>query len=165
MTPFSPALIRHGRLVAALAAMSVAACVQQPLPPPAPPPTQSPLEKTLSEAARESADALRALAEVEMAKTPPAKIDDQSVPDELKKQVSLKWVGPIGPAAQLVAREIGYEFSQAGKQPLATVVIDIRAVNQPVYQILQDIGLQAGKRADVSVNVASRRIEVRYAAE
>lgn len=137
------------------------ACTTPPSPPP--PSPMAPLEKLLVTAAQQSADAVRALAEVETTVTPPVRIDDQDIPDILRRPVSLNWVGPLGPAVSSVAKEIGYHFIETGRSPSSPIIVDIHATNRPVYQVLQDLGLQAGTRADVAINGTSRQVEIRYA--
>jgi len=45
-----------------------------------------------------------------------------------------------------------------------TLVVNVDAYQQPVLYVLRDIGLQAGSRADLSVDQNEGVIEVRYAA-
>lgn len=123
-----------------------------------------PLEQALLEAAKQSSDAVRALAEVEATRVPPAKIENKNVPEEFKRSVSLEWsAGAVAPAVKVIADQLNYKFIETGAKPAVAITVDIHAKDKPIYLILEDIGWQVGKRADVVVNTDHRTVEVRYA--
>lgn len=117
----------------------------------------------LAEAAGKASTALQTLASVEQARTPRttvAPIGD--APSELRRAVTLNWVGPVEMLTETLAAKAGYEFQAVGEKPGTPVVVTINAVNQPVIEVLRDIGLQLGKRADVKVNGTARMVEIHY---
>lgn len=150
----------RGLLLAAALPLLVASCAE---PPPPPKPAVDPVETALIETARKSADAVRALAETEISRTPPVRVAEQEVPAELRRSISVHWTGPIGPMVKSIATELNYDFAEIGKPPISSIVVDIKATDRPIYQILEDVGLQAGTRADVALNPQRRTIEIRYA--
>ncbi|MCD8571669.1 MAG: DotD/TraH family lipoprotein, partial [Alphaproteobacteria bacterium] len=56
----------------------------------------------------------------------------------------------------------GYQFQTVGDKPGTPVVVTINAVNQPVIEVLRDIGLQLGQRGDVRVDGSARIVEIHY---
>lgn len=120
----------------------------------------------LADAASKASNALQTLASVEQARTPRtavAPIGD--APSELRRAVTLNWVGPVDLITQTLASKAGYEFQSVGKKPVSPVVVTINAVNQPVIEVLRDIGLQLGKRGDVRVDGSTRMVEIHYPPE
>lgn len=143
-----------------LAALSLLGC--EPPPPVVIP--QNPVEARLADAAGKAADALQQLAAIEQARSGVA-VDApvSDAPPELMQQVSLTWVGPIEPVVRRVAERIGYGFNVLGNAPPVPVVVDVAATNRQVIQVLRDIGLQAGARADLTLDAQNHVVELQYA--
>lgn len=117
----------------------------------------------LAEAAGKASTALQTLASVEQARTPRVAVSPiGDAPTELRRAVTLNWVGPVDLITQTLAAKAGYEFQSVGEKPGTPVVVTINAVNQPVIEVLRDIGLQLGKRADVRVDGDTRMVEIHY---
>ena len=117
----------------------------------------------LAESADRASTALETLAAVEQARTPATSmspIDD--VPQELRRTITVNWVGTIEPIAKTLADRAGYSFLVLGNEPSIPVVVSVDAVNSRVVDILRDIGLQLGKRGDVKVDARSRMVEIYY---
>jgi hypothetical protein len=55
-------------------------------------------------------------------------------------------------------------FRVKGRQPPVPLVVNIDSYQQPIIHVLRDVGLQAGSRADLSINSTEGVVEVRYAA-
>lgn len=117
----------------------------------------------LAAAARDAVDALQSLARVEQTRTPPAQVDLAKIPEELKATVTFEWVGPASALLKKLAEQSGYSFSSAGRPPAAPLVVNVIAVDRPLYQVLTDIGLQMGTKANLAVSSKTRRFELRYA--
>jgi defect-in-organelle-trafficking protein DotD len=148
--------------LATFAAISLLGGCAPTIPLPAPAPGPTPVDTILPEAARSAASSLEILAGVEQARRPPASIKNDLVPFELKKEVSLRWSGPVAPALIAVAGDVGYVFSTIGREPPSPIIVTVKAENEPAFKVLQDIGLQAGSRASVAVDIQNRRVELRY---
>ena len=117
----------------------------------------------LAEAADRSSTALQTLAAIEQARTPEiavAPIDN--APAELQRSVTVSWVGPVEPIVKMMADRAGYGFQPVGTAPPVPIIVSIDAENKPVIEILRSIGLQLGVRADVTVDGASRMVEIHY---
>ncbi|OFW82707.1 MAG: hypothetical protein A2018_07995 [Alphaproteobacteria bacterium GWF2_58_20] len=143
-----------------LAALFLSGCE---LPPPVVIP-QNPVESRLADAAGRAADALQKLAAVEQVRSGVvAEAPVSNVPPELMQQVSLTWVGPIEPVVRRMAERIGYGFDVLGVAPPVSVVVDVNAVRRPAIQVFRDIGLQAGTRADLTIDAQNHVVELQYA--
>ena len=118
----------------------------------------------LAESADRASNALEALAAVEQARTPAANMSPiANVPAELRRTITVNWVGPIEPIAKTLADRAGYGFLELGNKPTVPVVVSIDAENSRVVDVLRDIGLQLGVRGDVKVDAQSRMVEIYYA--
>lgn len=122
-----------------------------------------PVALKLSSAVDRASAALQTLAAIEQHKTPLATVSPVSgVPKELLRTMSVEWTGPIEPIVKTVADRTGYKFAVMGLKPPVPVVVQVSSVEKSAIDVLRDIGLQAGTRADVVVNADSRTIEVSY---
>lgn len=123
-----------------------------------------PVGLRLASAVDKASAALQTLASVEQARNPGVAI--QSVPyapQELRRTVSLDWVGPVEPVVRSLADRAGYRFQVNGDVPPAPLVVSIQAKQKSVVEVLRDIGLQAGTRADIAVDPEARVVELNYA--
>lgn len=140
-----------------IATLAIGGC--QTIAPPAPVAGPDPL----TVAAREAVDALQSLARVEQTRNPPANVDIGRIPEELKAPVTFEWVGPASALLKKLSEQSGYAFSSSGRPPAAPLVVSVIAVDRPLYQVLTDIGLQMGAKANLAVIAKSKRLELRYA--
>lgn len=118
----------------------------------------------LADAADRASNALQTLASVEQAKTPTpnlARIDN--APPELKRAVTVAWVGPVDAITRTLADRASYAFDVFGDMPPVPVVVNVDVENKPIIDILRDIGLQLGGRANLRVDSNRRVIELHYA--
>ncbi len=117
----------------------------------------------LAESADRASHALEALAAVELERTPAASMSPVSdVPTELRRTITVNWVGPIVPIAKTLADRAGYGFLVLGNEPTIPVVVSIDAENMRVVDVLRDVGLQLGMRGNVKVDARSRMVEIYY---
>jgi defect-in-organelle-trafficking protein DotD len=121
----------------------------------------------LAQAADKASKALDAIANIEQQKnstTAPLQIDYANASPNIMQPVSLRWSGPIDQVSRVLAERAGMRFRTLGRAPEVPLVVNIDAYKQPILHVLRDIGLQAGTRADLSVNQNEGVVEVRYAA-
>ncbi len=117
----------------------------------------------LAQAADRASNALETLAAVEQKRTPEASVAAiGNVPTELRRAVTVNWVGPVDPITKMLADRAGYRFVELGAKPATPVVVDIAVTNKPVIEILRSIGLQLGPRANIHVNSADKIVELSY---
>lgn len=118
----------------------------------------------LADAADRAAAALEGLSLVEQARTPalesPAVVD---APPELRNPITVSWTGGLEPLISRLAARAEYGFETLGVAPEAPIIVDVKADARPLIDVLRDLGLQAGNRADVAIDPSRRVIEVRYA--
>ncbi len=118
----------------------------------------------LAQSADRASSALETLAAVERARTPAASMSPLSdVPQELRRAITVNWVGPIEPIAKTLADRAGYGFLVLGSEPTIPVVVSIDAENTSVIDVLRDLGLQLGMRGDVKVDARAKMVEIYYA--
>lgn len=80
----------------------------------------------------------------------------------LSKRITMRWAGPLESATNRLAGMIGYHFQVAGHKPVQPILITVDAKEKTAFEVLEDIGWQAGERAGVSVNQMDRLIKVIY---
>ena len=118
----------------------------------------------LAHAADRASDALETLAAVEQAKTPDISVEPVSnVPGNLRRAISVNWIGPVDTITQSLANRAGYRYSVTGLEPPVPIVVSIDVENTPLIDVLRDIGLQLGFRADVKVDGNRKTVEIHYA--
>lgn len=142
------------RSLSVVVAMVLSACAHQEQPAVSPPLKPSEIDRQIATAVADAAESLRRLSLVEQARTPPADIEIDSVPRELTQPQTLDYVGPVEPVLRTLAGLVGYDFVTVGDPPAQDLVVDVIAVDRPAYRILQDVGLQLGSRATVSLTPA-----------
>jgi defect-in-organelle-trafficking protein DotD len=117
----------------------------------------------LADAATRATNALETLAAVEHARGPAiaaAPIGD--APVELRRAITVNWVGPAEQVTKTLADRASYDFVTVGVAPTVPIIVSIDAENKPVIEVLRDVGLQLGLRADVRVDADNRIVEIHY---
>jgi len=123
-----------------------------------------PVALRLSMAVDKASAALQTLASVEQARNPGVSLQmPPSAPVELRRIVSVDWTGPIEPIAKSLADRANYQVQINGDKPPVPLVVSVMAREKSVIEVLRDIGLQAGQRADVVVDPDRRLVELNYA--
>ncbi len=118
----------------------------------------------LADAADRTSDALEALAAIEQSRTPGIAVPPiANAPKELSRAVTIQWTGPAEPLLRQLAGRAGYGFMAFGNQPSVPPIVNIDAENRRTVEILRDVGLQLGTRADVKVDAAKKMVELHYA--
>jgi defect-in-organelle-trafficking protein DotD len=118
----------------------------------------------LAEAAGKAATSLEALASVEQYRTPQAVVSTiPNAPQELRRGMTVNWVGPVEPMAKAIADKTGYQFNAIGDVPPAPIVVTVNAQNKQIIEVLRDMGLQLGGRGTLNVDANRRVIELQYA--
>jgi defect in organelle trafficking protein DotD len=118
----------------------------------------------LADSADRASNALETLASVERARTPAASSSPlDNVPAELRRAITVNWIGPIEGITKTLADRAGYGFLVIGSTPSTPVVVSLDVENGRVVDALRDIGLQFGMRGDVKVDARRKVVEVHYA--
>lgn len=123
-----------------------------------------PIGLRLASAVDRASAALQTLASVEQARNPGVSVQQiPYAPQELRRTVSVDWVGPIENITRALADRAGYKFQVNGDVPPVPVVVNVIAKQKSVVEVLRDVGLQAGQRADISVDPQAQTVELNYA--
>ncbi len=118
----------------------------------------------LAEAADRASNSLQTLAAIEQQKSPGVAVQPiHNAPEELARAMTLTWVGPPEQVLKKLADRASYNFIALGNRPPLPLVVNVDVQNEPVIEILRDIGLQLGVRADVKVDSERQMIELHYA--
>lgn len=143
-------------------ALVVAGCANQPKPQLVVEPEN--VTMRLAQAADRASSALDTLAAIEQVRTPTDLPPlAASAPPELRRSVTVNWIGPVEPVAKKLADRASYRFDITGNPPEVPVIVSLNARNQPVIEGLRDLGLQLGKRAELKVDANLRIVELSYA--
>lgn len=152
---------RPGVLAALAAATTLAACASNPPAPSTPDPTLTAIDRSAAEVSR----SITALAEVEQydrfKRMPGQPRNFEQIPD-MAQTVSMPWDGPVEAAVRQLARQAGYTFKLAGRPPVIPVLVQLPDQPASISDLLRNVGLQAGSRADVFVYPGQRIVELRY---
>lgn len=117
----------------------------------------------LASAADRASQSLQTLAAIEAARTPATQVGPVgNAPSELRRSITVNWIGPVEPITQTLAERASYEFLTIGTPPPVPVVVSLDVENRPVIDVLRDIGLQLGIRADIKVDGQRRLVEIHY---
>ena len=118
----------------------------------------------LAEAADKASDALETLASVEQSKAPAIAVQPiHNAPLELKRAITITWVGPAEGLVRKLADRASYTFISLGDKPPIPLTVNIDAENKPIIDVLRDAGLQLGMRADIKVDGVREVVELHYA--
>jgi defect-in-organelle-trafficking protein DotD len=163
-------ILRKNILAIGGAALVLAACSNWPQSQPSVTPvaTQPDIVSVkLAQAADKASKALDTIANIEQQKNPgvtPIPDDYASAPANMMQPVSLRWSGPIEQVTRVLAERAGLRFRVKGRTPAAPVIVNIDAYQEPILHVLRDIGLQAGTRANLSIDGNEGAVEVQYPA-
>ena len=127
--------------------------------------TPDPVAVRLADASDKAANALQSLAAIEQVRTPSPlpPITPVTPGDDLQKPMTVAWTGPVAPLALRLATRVGYRFQQIGTPPVVPVSVTVDVIEQPILEILRDIGLQMGTRANLVIDSNRHVIELEYA--
>jgi len=145
-----------------LVGLSLAACAGPSVTPVA---TEPDLVGTrIAQATEKASEALQTIAGIEQVRTPIKADDDfSSASPSLTQPITVRWSGPIEQMAQTLAARAGFGFKTVGSKPASPITINVDVYQAPLADVLRDIGLQAGQRADLTINSRSNSVEIRYA--
>ena len=117
----------------------------------------------LADAADRASASLETLAAIEAQKRKiPATANLDNAPKELMRGITINWIGPVEELTRKLASRASYDFQVYGSGPATPLIVSIDAENQPLIEVLKDIGVQMGSEAAVHVNAQDREIEIRY---
>lgn len=124
-----------------------------------------PVSLRIASAAEKASKALDDIASIEQYRSPlPPMEDFSNAPPALAQPVTLSWNGPVEQVIQALTFKAGYAYRVAGVAPPVPLTVSVDVYEKPLIDILRDIGLQLGNRADVAVDIKGSAVQLRYAA-
>jgi len=119
----------------------------------------------LAQAAEKASAALDTIAGIEQQRAPqlPPTDDYSNAPSALTQSITVKWSGPVEQMVEMLASRAGMRFQVKGNRPGVPLTVNVNVYQKPMIEVLRNLGLQVGRRADISVNSSSGMIEIRYA--
>ncbi|MCE6959680.1 DotD/TraH family lipoprotein [Cereibacter sphaeroides] len=127
------------------------------------------IDARIAEAVETSANANRAIAEVEVAtaapvRSGPAPLPPPGVvlPPEAVQPVTVDWQGPIETFLQDMANRAGYSFKSSGRRPANPMMITITANDEPLFGVIRRAGIMSHGYADIAFNPSGKVIDIRY---
>lgn len=123
-----------------------------------------PVGLRLAQAAERATQAQNKMAQIESFRTPLPTQDGLGASLPGTSQItSVTWTGPIDQITRTLSEMAGLSFKVTGKQPPLPMVVSVDAHQEPISKILQDIGAQAGRRADLIIDPMNRTLDLHYA--
>ena len=148
-------------LVLIFITLCLSACAKSP--PPVPSTTEN-ASLALAEAANSVNSSLIQLDATEQAANPPLSIATPPSPASYGMAIpaSLDWTGPAEQAITEIANAANYKLSILGPEPSMPIIVSVHQHNSTLGDILRNIGLQCGHRAQVVIYPKTKTIELRY---
>lgn len=123
-----------------------------------------PVGLRLAQAAERATQAQNKMAQIESFRTPLPTQDGLGTSLPGTAQItSVTWTGPIDQITRTLSEMAGLSFKVTGKEPPLPMVVSVDAHQEPISKILQDIGAQAGRRADLIIDPTNRTLDLHYA--
>lgn len=112
-----------------------------------------------------ASQSLNTIAGIEQQRSPAVSYveDYPTAPPSMTQAITVKWTGPIEQITETLASRAGLRFRSKGNPPPIPITVMVDVYKQPLVEVLRDIGLQAGHRADLTVDGQSGFVEIRYA--
>ena len=82
------------------------------------------------------------------------------MPAELRRAVTIDWIGPVETLAEALARRAEYRFVMAGAPSVRPVMVSVTVRDTPLIEVLRDLGLQAGNAATLVVDANGRTVRL-----
>jgi hypothetical protein len=127
------------------------------------------VDAKIAEAVQISANANRAISEVEVATAGPLRAGPAQhvpanvvLPPEAVQPITVDWNGPVETFLQAISQRSGYTLRVTGRAPANQIMISIRAENEPLFGVVRRAGNMVHGYADIAFNPANRTIELRY---
>ncbi len=123
-----------------------------------------PVGLRLAQAAERATQAQNKMAQIESFRTPLPTQDGLGTSLPGTAQItSVTWTGPIDQITRTLSEMAGLSFKVTGKEPPLPMIVSVNAHQEPISKILQDIGAQAGRRADLIIDPTNRTLDLHYA--
>ena len=127
------------------------------------------VDAKIAEAVEISANANKAISEVEVATAGPVRAgpaqhvpENVVLPPEAVQPITVDWNGPLETFLQAISLRSGYALKVTGRAPANQVMVSIRSQDEPLFGVVRRAGGMVHGYADIVLNPANRTIEIRY---
>ena len=127
------------------------------------------VDAKIAEAVQISANANKAISEVEVATAGPLRAgpaqhvpENVVLPPEAVQPITVDWNGPVETFLQAISQRAGYTLKVTGRAPANQVMISLRAEEEPLFGVVRRAGNMVHGYADIAFNPANGTIELRY---
>lgn len=84
-----------------------------------------------------------------------------TLPPALSRTVPIAWTGPIAPLIHKLSAFAGYRLHIQGTTPPADIIVHLSG-SHTLFDDFREAAVQAGSRADLTVNATTRTVVLRY---
>jgi defect-in-organelle-trafficking protein DotD len=118
--------------------------------------------KAIQQSAKQIQVSISRMSAAKQIKTPRSNVTKQPANPSLIKRVSVTWSGPMSDVAKSVAMQIGWKYRTVGEVPVVRPIVHINSQNETAFNVLRDIGLQAGSKAGLTIDTHKKIIIISY---
>lgn len=118
----------------------------------------------MGEAANSIAQSYKEANAIEQAANPPKSASSPPPPSsyDMNIPVNVSWDGPVEPILKALINKTDYELKVFGHAPNMPIIINLHQNNKPVGELVRNIGLQCGHKANVVILPQQKVVELRY---
>ena len=100
----------------------------------------------------------------QQAANPPKDVSEPPPPSSygMNIPVSVRWNGPVKPILKDLTKKVNYKLHILGHPPNMPIVVNVYEKNTSVGEVIRNIGLQCGDKAQVVVLPHQQTVELRY---
>lgn len=116
------------------------------------------VDEKIANAAESVSTSLRSLSRAEQADNPQASAGPSVAPEGLRTKLNVTWSGPIHQfMLNAMKHTDSYSLTIRGKEPAIPVIVTVDRKNVTLYEIIRDVAIQCGARANVVIDVTDPR--------
>ena len=123
---------------------------------------EDPAFQKLANTTEEIHKELSRLAAIEQADAPEPEVYNSPEKGPLAKRPTFSWRARVDKILHGIADAIGYEFRVYGSEPAHVPTVSVDAHRDKAFDVLQDIGYQAGRNAGVVVDENKEVVQLVY---